>query len=120
MTWEILFQGVGGRGGGGGGVGGRTMCGGRGEGRARRRRVRAAAAARESEIERVRKKGFTLVSKRSLPSARDLALGKVFFNFKIHFAECPRSGTRQRLFHYTLPSVNQLTLGKGFFAECHL
>jgi hypothetical protein len=58
---------------------------------------------------------------------------KIFFNFKIHFAECldlalgkvlfaecPPGDTRQRLFHYTLPSVNQLTLGKGFFAECHL
>jgi hypothetical protein len=32
----------------------------------------------------------------SLPSARDLALGKDFFNLKIFFAECPRPDTRQR------------------------
>jgi hypothetical protein len=31
-----------------------------------------------------------------LTSARDLALGKDFFNLKIHFVECSVSGTRQR------------------------
>jgi hypothetical protein len=69
---------------------------------------------------------------RSLPSARDLALDKYIFYFKMYFssaldpalgkgffAECPLGDTRQRLFHYTLSSVHTLTLGKGFFAECH-
>jgi hypothetical protein len=45
---------------------------------------------RESEEE-----ALQALCTRSLPSARDLALGKVFFNFKIHFAECQISGTRQ-------------------------
>jgi hypothetical protein len=53
---------------------------------------------------------------------------KIFFNFKIHFAECPDPAldkvlfveyppddTRQRIFHYTLSSVNRLTLGKVYF-----
>jgi hypothetical protein len=37
------------------------------------------------------------------------------------FAECPRSGTRQRNFFilkYALPSACDLALGKAFFAEC--
>jgi hypothetical protein len=46
------------------------------------------------ESERVRKKALTVVCTRALPSARDLALGKVFFNFKICFAECQIAGTR--------------------------
>jgi hypothetical protein len=67
-----------------------------------------------------------------LPSARNLALGKDFFNFKIRFAECqigaldkvafaecPLGDTQQRLFYYSLPSVAQGTLGKGYFTECH-
>jgi hypothetical protein len=68
-----------------------------------------------------------------LPSARDLALGKDFFLIlkyvlpsarspalgKGGFAECPLTGTRQRFFLCSLPSVNQLTLGKAIFTECH-
>jgi hypothetical protein len=56
---------------------------------------------------------------RSLPSARDLALGKDFLKIlkysllsarslalgKDVFAECPLSKTRQRFFYYSLPSV---------------
>jgi hypothetical protein len=37
---------------------------------------------------------YTTLCKCSLPSARDPALGKDFFNLKIYFAERPRSGTR--------------------------
>jgi hypothetical protein len=44
-----------------------------------------------------------------LSSALDPALGKVLF------AKCPPGDTRQRLFHYTLSSVNHLTLGKVHF-----
>jgi hypothetical protein len=33
----------------------------------------------------------------ALLSARDPALGKVFFYLKIYFVECPRSDTRQRI-----------------------
>jgi hypothetical protein len=72
----------------------------------------------------------------SLSSARDLALGKDFFNSKIFFAECPVPGTRQRclcrvptnkhsakvcfrVFEKNLLSVSRLTLGKAYFAECH-
>jgi hypothetical protein len=72
----------------------------------------------------------------SLPSARNLALGKGFFNLKIFFAECPVPGTRQRrlcrvptdkhsanvcfrVFENSLSSVSRLTLGKAYFAECH-
>jgi hypothetical protein len=75
-----------------------------------------------------------VVCKRSLPSARDLALGKDFFKIlkytllsaldaalgKGVFAECHPGDTRQRFCHYTLPSVTLLTLGKALFAECHL
>jgi hypothetical protein len=69
----------------------------------------------------------------SLPSARDLALGKDFFKIlkyalpsarsgaldKDDCAECPLGDTRQIYFYNSLPSVNQLALGKGCFAECH-
>jgi hypothetical protein len=69
----------------------------------------------------------------SLPSARDLALGKDFFLIlkyalpsarsgalgKDDFVECPLGGTRQIYFYNSLPSVNQLALGKGCFAKCH-
>jgi hypothetical protein len=34
------------------------------------------------------------------------------------FAECPLGDTRQRLFYYSLSSVAQGTLGKGYFDEC--
>jgi hypothetical protein len=47
--------------------------------------------------------------KRALPSARDLALGKDFFYFKISFAECQIGDTWQR---DPLPSADVLTLGK--------
>jgi hypothetical protein len=68
----------------------------------------------------------------ALPSARDLALDKDFFNFKIRFAECQIGGTRQRLLCRVFPrrhsakiilqffaECRQGTLGKGYFAECH-
>jgi hypothetical protein len=59
-------------------------------------------------------KDFLKILKYSLPSARSLALGKVFF------AECHVDDTRQRIFYNPLPSVIQLALGKPSFAECHL
>jgi hypothetical protein len=59
-------------------------------------------------------KDFLKILKYSLPSARSWALGKVVF------AECPRCDTRQRFVNYSLPSANQLALGKACFAECHL
>jgi hypothetical protein len=42
---------------------------------------------------------------------------KIFFGK--YFAECPRSGTRQRIFlkKISLPSALDLTLGKEFFLE---
>ena len=47
------------------------------------------------------------------------ALGKDFFFVFNFFAECPRSGTRQRFFFYfflnSLPSVSDLALGKENF-----
>jgi hypothetical protein len=49
-----------------------------------------------------------------VPSARSLALGKVFF------AECQLDDTRQRIFYNPLPSVAPLALRKACFAECHL
>ena len=59
-------------------------------------------------------KDFLKILKYSLPSARSLALGKVFF------AECQLDDTRQRIFYKPLPSVAPLALGKACFAECHL
>jgi hypothetical protein len=59
-------------------------------------------------------KDFLKILKYSLPSARSLALGNVFF------AECQLDDTRQRIFYNPLPSVSQLALGKPSFAECHL
>ena len=86
-----------------------------------------------------KEKPLDRLSSCSLPSARDAALGKDFFIFKIWFAECqiggtrqrrplcrvPSGGTRQRLLSSslpsatpghsakpTLPSVNHSTLGK--------
>jgi hypothetical protein len=88
---------------------------GRGRGaRGERRRWRVAGGqVTESERRgRRRKEKRWPVYFTSLPSARDLALVKVFFNFKIFFAECQISGTRQRSVLYSLPSVNHLTLGK--------
>jgi hypothetical protein len=43
------------------------------------------------------KRGWILIYTISLPSVRNLALDKVFFNFKIHFAECPELDTQQRI-----------------------
>jgi hypothetical protein len=68
-----------------------------------------------------------------LSSARILALGKDFLNFKICFVECQLTGTWQRSVLGSLPStkgmtlgkesslssVNRLTLGKAIFTECH-
>jgi hypothetical protein len=69
----------------------------------------------------------------ALSSARSRALGKEFFkNLKIYcaecrgsgtrqrplFAECPQTGTRQKLNLLFLPSAHQLALGKDSFAEC--
>jgi hypothetical protein len=91
----------------------------RGEGAAARRCGSGGGAVRR-ESERVREKGLPhTLCRRSLPSARDLALGKDFFLIlkyslpsapdpaldKVLFAECPPGDTRQRLFHYTLPSA---------------
>jgi hypothetical protein len=67
-----------------------------------------------------------LILKYSLPSARSRALGKD------GFAECQLTSTRERSVlgslpsaipsalgkEDSLPSVNQLTLGKAFFTEC--
>jgi hypothetical protein len=52
----------------------------------------------ENEVSAEKKRGRRrLYYSTALPSARSRALGKDFFkNFKVHFAECPRSGTRQR------------------------
>jgi hypothetical protein len=50
---------------------------------------------------------------------RQRRLGEQCFG-KAFFAESFFSGTRQRLCHYTMPSVTQLTLGKELFAECHI
>jgi hypothetical protein len=129
----------------GAGAGGTAVArGGRGdgrpdtarEGRARRRADDAAATGlrradggvRESEMrERMRKEKPRAVYFSSLPSARDLALGKDFFKIlkyslpsarsltldKVSFAECPLGGTRQIYFYNSLSSVNQLALGKG-------
>jgi hypothetical protein len=66
---------------------------------------------------------------RSLPSARDLALGKDFLKIlkyslssarllalgKVFFAECQLDDTRQRIFYNPLPSVAPLALGKLLF-----
>ena len=109
----------------------------RGGGRTARRRVdggaRMAGAVRESEMREGRRKVLHAVYFSSLPSARDLALGKDFFKSlkyslssarsptlgKVSFAECPLGGTRQIYFYNSLPSVNQLALSKSCFAECH-
>jgi hypothetical protein len=81
--------------------------------------------------ERMRRKNGRVVYFLSLPSARDLALGKDFLKYslpsarslalgKVSFAECHPASTRQRIFYNPLPSVSQLALGKACFAECHL
>jgi hypothetical protein len=96
----------------------------------------------EEEGERRRHRPFYFTS---LPSARHLALGKVFLILKYSltsararalgkdgFAECQLTSTRQRYVlgslpsaipsalgkEDSLPSINQLTLGKAFFTEC--
>jgi hypothetical protein len=107
----------------------------RGEERSRRRAAGVAASRRSERRERRRKKNARAVYFLTLPSARDLALGKDFFKIlkyslpsarsralgKVVFAVCPRCDTtRQRFFNYSLPSANQLALGKACFAECHL
>jgi hypothetical protein len=88
---------------------------------------------RERERRERRKKNGRVVYFLTLPSARDLALGKDFFKIlkyslpsarlltlgKVSFVECPLGGTRQIYFYNSLPSVNQLALGKDCFAECH-
>jgi hypothetical protein len=85
-----------------------AACGGCG----RPRRARAGAAGRRrrrAETERVRGE-----KEEERSRARSL--------FSL-FAECPRSGTRQRFFlflKYALSSARSATLGKGFFAECRL
>jgi hypothetical protein len=71
-----------------------------------------------SESERGEGEGRGLLSVASLPSARDLALGKDFFNLKIYFAECPVFGTRQR--HLCRVPTDRYSAKNGFrvFAEC--
>jgi hypothetical protein len=103
-------------------AGGARVAGGEG-GRARgvsgehgRRRERVSVSEREKK-----EKPSVWLSSCSLPSARDAALGKDFFIFKIWFAVCqiggtrqrrllcrvsPR-GTRQRLIYTSLPSATQ-------------
>jgi hypothetical protein len=48
------------------------------------------------------------LSRSALPSARDLSLGKDFFNLKIYFVECPESSTWQR-FLYRVPADKHST-----------
>jgi hypothetical protein len=48
---------------------------------------------REKSLCRVSPRGHS--AKTALPSARDLALGKVYFKIKKNFAECQITGTRQ-------------------------
>jgi hypothetical protein len=58
------------------------------------------------------------ICKTSLPSARDLALGKEVF---INFAECPPSDTRQRSFYFLKKLFAECpwdTRQSYFFAEC--
>jgi hypothetical protein len=55
-----------------------------------------------SEREREEGEAVGRLSSTSLPSARDVALGKDFLKIKI----------------FTLPSAPNLALGKDFFAEC--
>jgi hypothetical protein len=43
---------------------------------------------------------------------------KIFFIFKISFAECHIGDTRQRLTYTSLPSATEGALGKAYFAEC--
>jgi hypothetical protein len=72
---------------------GRGHGGGAARAWARRRRCKGVSTASE----RVRrKKNLPVLCTSALPSARDLALGKDFFNLKIRFAECQIGGTRQR------------------------
>jgi hypothetical protein len=54
-------------------------------------------------------KDFLKILKYSFPSARSLALGKV------SFAECQLDDTRQRIFYNPLSSVSPLALGKLLF-----
>jgi hypothetical protein len=98
----------------------------------RRRRLRVRESEENEKIRR--RRGRDLLSFTSLPSARDLALGKDFFNLKIFFTECPVTGTRQRslcrvpsnkhstkvcfrVFENSLPSVSRLTLGKAYLSS---
>jgi hypothetical protein len=98
--------------------------------RARKRRQRGGREAVKwaSEKERETIAG-ECICKTSLPSARDLALGKEFFYYlKIIFAERPRSGTRQRVFYFLKNQLYRVSIGrhsakiflffKKFFAEC--
>jgi hypothetical protein len=78
----------------------------------------AAAARVSEESERVRKKALTVWYVRVLCRVPVIRHSAKFFNFKIRFAECQPADTRQRLFHYSLSSVTQLTLSKAYFVEC--
>jgi hypothetical protein len=77
---------------------------------------------RESEWRRRRGCYFT-----SLPSARDLALGKEFLKIKkkilYRVPQIWHLYTRQSLdlgfFRKDMSSATRLALGKGFFVECH-
>jgi hypothetical protein len=85
--------------------------------------VAAAGGGRERVTEserrgRRRKEKCRLVYFYSLPSARDLALGKVFFNFKIFFAECQIAGTWQRLLCRVSTDIHSAKMCSRFFAEC--
>jgi hypothetical protein len=81
---------------GGGAASGLARGGGGGERAARRNRERSG-----EKGEKGRRRAVYLLS---LPSARDLALGKDFL----------------KILKYSLSSARSLALGKVFFAECHL
>jgi hypothetical protein len=69
--------------------------------------------------ERVRKKkSLPVLCASALPSARDLALGKDFFNFKIRFAECQIEGTWQRRLCRVVSGRHLAKVILQFFAEC--
>jgi hypothetical protein len=89
-----------------GGEGGRGVGGERG-----RRRERVSVSEREKK-----EKPSVWLSSPSLPSARDAALGKDFFIFKICFAECQIGDTRQRRL---LCQGHSAKINLHFFAECH-
>jgi hypothetical protein len=87
----------------GAGTGERAGAGGEGKrGVSGERGAAASACELVSVSEREEGEADGWLSSTSLPSARDVALGKDFLKIKI----------------FTLPSAPYLALGKDFFAEC--